>query len=509
MLPSTSSPVENAPTPLSLSGNLVCQPQHLGHAKAGQVTDEPREECPVSPKGEFGMCRVDDIGQERGDMMPPPDLCASDGLNCGELQRWNNRSCDVDTEVTIAQAACDTAFVTSMSQSGDKGEETQEGAWSLPPHLYGDPSGVLEDSFEDCVTVGTKASLPDLCDTSSGARSRVHLGCGLQNDNDKDFVCKLLSPSAGGQPGDGSAKTTSVSQSDGKCKNVDEDMTEVESFSSSTNNDSGETIVTHGENGANTRFSAADSDKASAVNCELGNEETDTSITDEEKCNSRGDCSIGEKVNTGDNFDFGHKDSCEPEGAAGPLEDYLLHDNQQISLVACGITQCDPSFQQDVEMEDISEDEQGINLIKHNLHHSSHPMFNKWPCYFYITREHLPSFSIDSHGRHIGSEAPAMFFPSPSVSRPASQLTEEEQVKIAKRMGLITHLPCGIFDGTKKSGECVICMIDFTVGDRVRYLPCMHTYHTECIDDWLMRSFTCPSCLEPVDAALLNTYGTS
>uniref|UniRef100_A0A0P4VQY1 RING-type domain-containing protein n=1 Tax=Scylla olivacea TaxID=85551 RepID=A0A0P4VQY1_SCYOL len=106
-------------------------------------------------------------------------------------------------------------------------------------------------------------------------------------------------------------------------------------------------------------------------------------------------------------------------------------------------------------------------------------------------------------------DTPPMFFPTPSVSRPASNLTEEEQVKIAKRMGLITHLPCGIFDGTKKSGECVICMIDFSVGDRVRYLPCMHTYHTECIDDWLMRSFTCPSCLEPVDAALLNTYGTS
>lgn len=50
-------------------------------------------------------------------------------------------------------------------------------------------------------------------------------------------------------------------------------------------------------------------------------------------------------------------------------------------------------------------------------------------------------------------DAPPMFFPNPSVSRPASHLTEEEQVKIAKRMGLITHLPCGIFDGTKKSGE--------------------------------------------------------
>ena len=47
-------------------------------------------------------------------------------------------------------------------------------------------------------------------------------------------------------------------------------------------------------------------------------------------------------------------------------------------------------------------------------------------------------------------------------------------------------------------------MIEFTVGDSVRYLPCMHTYHMECIDDWLMRSFTCPSCMEPVDAALLG-----
>jgi hypothetical protein len=56
--------------------------------------------------------------------------------------------------------------------------------------------------------------------------------------------------------------------------------------------------------------------------------------------------------------------------------------------------------------------------------------------------------------------------------------------------------------------RCVICMIEFCVGDRVRYLPCMHTYHTDCIDDWLMRSFTCPSCMEPVDAALLVTYET-
>ena len=54
--------------------------------------------------------------------------------------------------------------------------------------------------------------------------------------------------------------------------------------------------------------------------------------------------------------------------------------------------------------------------------------------------------------------------------------------------------------------RCVICMVEFMVGDGVRYLPCMHTYHVECIDDWLMRSFTCPSCMEPVESALLSTY---
>lgn len=90
-------------------------------------------------------------------------------------------------------------------------------------------------------------------------------------------------------------------------------------------------------------------------------------------------------------------------------------------------------------------------------------------------------------------------------------LSEEQQIRLAQRLGLIQHLPVGKYDGkdAKKKRECVICMTDFTVGDPIRFLPCMHTYHKECIDDWLVRSFTCPSCMEPVDAALLSTYETS
>ncbi|XP_077471729.1 RING finger protein 11-like isoform X1 [Stigmatopora argus] len=82
-----------------------------------------------------------------------------------------------------------------------------------------------------------------------------------------------------------------------------------------------------------------------------------------------------------------------------------------------------------------------------------------------------------------------LYHPTPSQARLATQLTEEEQIRIAQRIGLIQHLPKGVYDGgqdEKKIRECVICMLDFMYGDPVRFLPCMHIYHTDCIDDWLM-----------------------
>lgn len=89
--------------------------------------------------------------------------------------------------------------------------------------------------------------------------------------------------------------------------------------------------------------------------------------------------------------------------------------------------------------------------------------------------------------------------------------TNNDELLRVKRIDLIQHLPKRKHDceTTKNARECVICMMDFISGDTVRYLPCMHTYHLECIDDWLMRSFTCPSCMEPVDAALLTSYETN
>ncbi|XP_028309016.1 RING finger protein 11a [Gouania willdenowi] len=127
----------------------------------------------------------------------------------------------------------------------------------------------------------------------------------------------------------------------------------------------------------------------------------------------------------------------------------------------------------------------------------------------------------DSEGGSLPGEPPPpyqehvqpVYHPTPGRSRLASELTEDEQIRIAQRIGLIHHLPKDVFDpgsgaSEKKVRECVICMIDFEYGDPVRFLPCLHIYHVECIDPWLMRSFTCPSCMEPVDAALLSSYET-
>lgn len=43
-------------------------------------------------------------------------------------------------------------------------------------------------------------------------------------------------------------------------------------------------------------------------------------------------------------------------------------------------------------------------------------------------------------------------------------------------------------------GECAVCQSDFEGMDRVRLLPCKHTFHCECIDPWLAKSTCCPTC---------------
>lgn len=65
-------------------------------------------------------------------------------------------------------------------------------------------------------------------------------------------------------------------------------------------------------------------------------------------------------------------------------------------------------------------------------------------------------------------------------------------------------------DNDKKN--CVICMEDFKAGDTSTNLPCLHMFHTNCIQSWLKKQNTCPICkfkLTPENINNINRGGQS
>lgn len=67
-----------------------------------------------------------------------------------------------------------------------------------------------------------------------------------------------------------------------------------------------------------------------------------------------------------------------------------------------------------------------------------------------------------------------------------------ERLGEAKPRGLmktvIDQLPSYRYTGEKsetKQMTCVICMCDFELRQMLRVLPCLHEFHTKCVDKWL------------------------
>jgi hypothetical protein len=64
-----------------------------------------------------------------------------------------------------------------------------------------------------------------------------------------------------------------------------------------------------------------------------------------------------------------------------------------------------------------------------------------------------------------------------------------------------------IFDLFGEVGICTICQEDFTDGERARAISkCQHTFHIDCIDNWLSKKGACPLCRAPIiDIARVQT----
>jgi len=46
---------------------------------------------------------------------------------------------------------------------------------------------------------------------------------------------------------------------------------------------------------------------------------------------------------------------------------------------------------------------------------------------------------------------------------------------------------------------CTVCLEEVTKGQRVRTLPCLHTFHAECAEEWLKKKKLCPLCQFAID----------
>ncbi|GAX17291.1 hypothetical protein FisN_10Lh150 [Fistulifera solaris] len=45
--------------------------------------------------------------------------------------------------------------------------------------------------------------------------------------------------------------------------------------------------------------------------------------------------------------------------------------------------------------------------------------------------------------------------------------------------------------------RCAICLENYQIGELIRTVPCLHSFHSNCIDRWLADRALCPICKQP------------
>ncbi|XP_042509577.1 putative RING-H2 finger protein ATL69 [Macadamia integrifolia] len=79
-------------------------------------------------------------------------------------------------------------------------------------------------------------------------------------------------------------------------------------------------------------------------------------------------------------------------------------------------------------------------------------------------------------------------------------LPEPTVVVVGLDMPIIESYPKLILGESKRlprpnNDPCSICLSEFRPKETIRYLPdCKHSFHADCIDEWLRMSATCPLC---------------
>ena len=88
----------------------------------------------------------------------------------------------------------------------------------------------------------------------------------------------------------------------------------------------------------------------------------------------------------------------------------------------------------------------------------------------------------------------------------ALKISENNDENLKK---LVSAIPAFIVKEKNKNNEsnnknCPICLGEFMVGEKESSLPCLHCFHSNCIEKWLKRSKFCPVCKLQISWESLN-----
>ena len=85
------------------------------------------------------------------------------------------------------------------------------------------------------------------------------------------------------------------------------------------------------------------------------------------------------------------------------------------------------------------------------------------------------------------------------------QISENNDEDLTK---LVSAIPAFIVKKNKNKDSnnkyCPICLSEFMIGEKESSLPCLHCFHSNCIEKWLKRSKFCPVCKLTISWESLN-----
>lgn len=77
---------------------------------------------------------------------------------------------------------------------------------------------------------------------------------------------------------------------------------------------------------------------------------------------------------------------------------------------------------------------------------------------------------------------------------------KQRKEKILLQKDINNFFPFSLYNNDKskyldlEDKKCSICLCEFENDEKIRFLPCLHRFHLECIDVWLKKHITCPLC---------------